>query len=132
MDITNDYSKKYTIIKPDPELKNNLMAFGFEIGKGWMPLLIELIDKIQMLVNNNPEYADVEILQVKEKYGSLRVYLNYYYKEIEELIKEYEEKSCYICEECGRIRTCTLSPALSYLIIPPIRRSPTNMFSGCI
>ena len=101
MNITNDYSKKYTIIKPDPELKNNLMAFGFEIGKGWMPLLIELIDKIQMLVNNNPEYADVEILQVKEKYGSLRVYLNYYYKEIEELIQEYEEKSCYICEECG-------------------------------
>ena len=101
MNITNDYSKKYTIIKPDPELKNNLMAFGFEIGKGWMPLLIELIDKIQMLVNNNPEYADVEILQVKEKYGSLRVYLNYYYKEIEELIQEYEEKSCYMCGECG-------------------------------
>ena len=97
MDITNDYSKKYTIIKPDPDLKNNLMAFGFDIGKGWMPLLIEMLDKIQMLVNNKPEYADVEIVQVKEKYGALCVYLNYYYKEIEELIKEYEEKSCYIC-----------------------------------
>ncbi|MCE5305765.1 MAG: hypothetical protein ABFD00_01625 [Chloroherpetonaceae bacterium] len=102
MNISNDYSKKYTIIKPDPELKNNLMAFGFEIGEGWMPLLIEMLDKIQMIVNNNPEYADVEIVQVKEKYGSMIVYLNYYYKEIEDLINEYEEKSCYICEECGQ------------------------------
>ena len=102
MDITNDYSKKYTIIKPDPDLKNNLMAMGFDIGKGWAPLLIELLDKIQMLVNNNPEYADVEIVQVKEKYGELCVYLNYYYKEIEDIIDEYEEKSCYICEVCGK------------------------------
>ena len=101
MKIPKDCLKKYTIIQPDPTLRNNLMAFGFEIGKGWMPLLIELLDKIQLLVNNNPEYADVEILQVKEKYGSLRVYLNYYYKEIEDIISEYEEKSCYICEECG-------------------------------
>ena len=101
MDITNDYSKKYTIIKPDPDLKNNLMAFGFDIGKGWMPLLIEMLDKIQMLVNNKPEYADVEIVQVKEKFAQLRVYLNYYYKEIEDLIEEYTEKSVHICELCG-------------------------------
>ena len=101
MDITNDYSKKYTIIKPDPDLKNNLMAFGFDIGKGWMPLLIELLDKIQMLVNNNPEYVDVEIVQIKEKFAQLRVYLNYYYKEIEDLIEEYTEKSVHICELCG-------------------------------
>ena len=101
MDITNDYSKKYTIIKPDPDLKNNLMAFGFDIGKGWMPLLIEMLDKIQMLVNNNPEYADVEIVQVKEKFAQLRVYLNYYYEEIEDLIEEYTEKSVHICELCG-------------------------------
>jgi len=101
MEISKDYLKKYTIIKPDPTLKNNLMAFGFEIGKGWMPLVTELLDKIQYLVDNNPEYSGLQVIQVKEKFAQLRVYLNYYYKEIEELIKEYEEKSCYICEECG-------------------------------
>ena len=101
MKIPEDCLKKYTIIQPDPTLRNNLMVFGFEIGEGWMSLVIELLDKIQHLVDNNPEYSGLQVIQVKEKYGSLRVYLNYYYKEIEELIQEYEEKSCYICEECG-------------------------------
>ena len=101
MEISKDYLKKYTIIKPDPTLKNNLMAFGFEIGKGWMPLVTELLDKIQYLVDNNPEYSELQVIQVKEKFAQLRVYLNYYYKEIEDIIDEYEEKSCYICEVCG-------------------------------
>ena len=101
MKIPNDYLKKYTIIQPDPTLRNNLMAFGFEIGEGWMSLVIELLDKIQHLVDNNPEYSGLQVIQVKEKYGELCVYLNYYYKEIEDIIDEYEEKSCYICEVCG-------------------------------
>lgn len=101
MKIPEDCLKKYTIIQPDPTLRNNLMVFGFEIGEGWMSLVIELLDKIQHLVDNNPEYSGLQVIQVKEKYGSLRVYLNYYYKEIEDIIDEYEEKSCYICEECG-------------------------------
>jgi len=101
MKIPKGCLKKYTIIQPDPTLRNNLMVFGFEIGEGWMSLVIELLDKIQHLVDNNPEYSGLQVIQVKEKYGSLRVYLNYYYKEIEDIISEYEEKSCYICEECG-------------------------------
>jgi hypothetical protein len=101
MKIPEDCLKKYTIIQPDPTLRNNLMVFGFEIGEGWMSLVIELLDKIQHLVDNNPEYSGLQVIQVKEKYGELCVYLNYYYKEIEDIIDEYEEKSCYICEECG-------------------------------
>jgi hypothetical protein len=101
MKIPKDCLKKYTIIQPDPTLRNNLMVFGFEIGEGWMSLVIELLDKIQHLVDNNPEYSGLQVIQVKEKFAQLRVYLNYYYKEIEDIISEYEEKSCYICEECG-------------------------------
>ena len=101
MKIPKGCLKKYTIIQPDPTLRNNLMVFGFEIGEGWMSLVIELLDKIQHLVDNNPEYSGLQVIQVKEKYGALCVYLNYYYKEIEDIIDEYEEKSCYICEVCG-------------------------------
>jgi len=101
MEIPNDYLKKYTIIQPDPTLRNNLMAFGFEIGEGWMSLVIELLDKIQHLVDNNPEYSELQVIQVKEKFAQLRVYLNYYYEEIEDLIEEYTEKSVHVCEVCG-------------------------------
>lgn len=40
-------------------------------------------------------------VQVKEKFGQLRLYMNYYVKEIEELITEAEVKSGKTCEDCG-------------------------------
>ncbi len=101
MKIPKDCLKKYTIIQPDPTLRNNLMVFGFEIGEGWMSLVIELLDKIQHLVDNNPEYSGLQVIQVKEKFAQLRVYLNYYYGEIEDLIEEYEE-NLLICEVCAK------------------------------
>jgi len=62
MKIPKDCLKKYTIIQPDPTLRNNLMVFGFEIGEGWMSLVIELLDKIQHLVDNNPEYSELQVI----------------------------------------------------------------------
>jgi len=95
--------RNYTIINVDPTLQNNLMAFGFECDKGWHPMIIELLDKIQDMVNNNPEeYLDLRIMQIKEKFGGLRVYTNFYDEDIELLLSEYEEKSNTICEICGR------------------------------
>ena len=103
METDEEIMKKYSIIEPDPTLQNNLMAFGFEVGDGWRPLVVELLDKIQKIVDNNPEYSELRVLQIKEKYASLRVYLNYYFEEIEKLIDEYEEKSTHICEVCGEV-----------------------------
>ena len=93
--------KQYTFIKPDPTLQNNLMDFGFECGPGWYPLIEELFDKMQDMVDKNPILSDLEVLQVKEKWGSLTIYLSYYFPEVEKLINEYEEKSLAICEKCG-------------------------------
>jgi len=93
--------KNYTFISPDPTLQNNLLFFGFEIRDGWLPLLKELFDKIQKLVDNDPQCNALEVVQVKEKFGELRVYLNYSYEKIDNLIDEYTRKSKTICEWCG-------------------------------
>jgi len=93
--------RKYTIIDPDPMLQNNLMAFGFECDKGWHPMIVELMDKIQDIVDANPEYSDLRVVQVKEKFAGLRVYMNYDPKEIDDLIDEYEKRSYITCEVCG-------------------------------
>lgn len=93
--------KKYTIIDPDPTLTNNLMAFGFECGQGWHSMIIELLDKIQTIVDNNPDYKDLKVVQIKEKFAGLRIYLNYEPEEISNLIKDYEQRSYKICEICG-------------------------------
>ena len=99
--------KQYTFIKPDYTLQNNLMAFAPECDNGWDDILEELCDKIQKLVDSEPErYKDFEFTQVKEKFGSLRVYCNYEDDEINKLIDEAcakSERTCEICGNPGRI-----------------------------
>lgn len=95
--------KSYDFIKPDPTLQNNLMAFGYDCGKGWHPLIEQLFDKIQLLLETtSSEYKDnFQIMQVKEKFGTLRVYVSGGSEEIYNLLDEYEALSAYICEKCG-------------------------------
>jgi len=74
---------------------------SFDIDLGWLPLVINLHKSILEL---DPNY---ELLQVKEKFGSLRYYVNTYSiytdigKEIHHLIYTAEESSLTICQLCA-------------------------------
>jgi ankyrin repeat protein len=94
--------KKYSFMNPDYSLQNNLMAFGYSCDEGWFPLIEELLDKVQVIVDNDDKYKDLQLLQVKEKFSELRVYFNYYYPEIDDLVDEYTELSLQTCEKCGK------------------------------
>ena len=87
-------------IKPDPTFQRNLMAFGWECEKGWHPIIQELIDKLVKI-----EDCDFELLQVKEKFGSLRFYVSSETHEVSDLIEDYETYSAHICEVCGEFYT---------------------------
>lgn len=76
--------------------KNN-----YECDKGWYPLINELLDKIQKIVDRD-NIEDFEISQIKEKFGELRVYPYFGTDEIFDLIDEYTEKSVHTCEICGK------------------------------
>lgn len=93
--------RNYTIINPDPALKNNLLAFGFMCGVGWHPLIFEMMDEIQDIVDRD-NLDDFEITEIKEKYGKLRVYTTHYIEEIATIIRKYEDRSSRICELCGK------------------------------
>ncbi|MDP3792932.1 MAG: hypothetical protein Q8Q89_04375 [bacterium] len=77
------------------------MAFGFECGDGWFGLIKELCEKLRVL-----NLKDFRVLQVKEKFGGLRFYVNCVELEKAEeayrLIDEAESKSLTVCEECGK------------------------------
>lgn len=72
------------------------------VGAGWNKL-------INNIYNAKPE--NIEIIQVKEKFGGLRVSAGSFYRGQEwflDLIDYYEEVSKTICEQCGqpsKIRT---------------------------
>jgi len=100
--------KEYYFIKPDPNLQNNLMAFGFDCEKGWYPIIEEAFNKMEKVIEKMPKkerkhfQKHFEIFQVKQKLGGLRIYVNIYTDEIREIIREAEKKALKTCELCGK------------------------------
>jgi len=72
--------------------------FGVDAGKGWRPLIEPIYQRIQQL---NAEGANIEVSQIKEKFGMLRIYVHNAPDEIHEMILGAERQSIHICEDCG-------------------------------
>ena len=71
------------------------IVFGIECEDGWF----DLIDRLsQQVVSLDPEAT---VVQVKEKFGGLRFYLNGSHDAWEASMKA-EEESYTICEACGK------------------------------
>lgn len=82
---------------------------GWECGPGWYPLLIELSEKLEPLIEKEEGQEFFPCAsQVKEKFGTLHFYMLQETREMTDLIAEYEEKSNTICEECGQEGTLQL------------------------
>lgn len=66
------------------------------VGDGWAFLIDKVFDALGRIKGT------VKIIQVKEKFGGLRVYTDVYNKELEEIIITVGHESYTICEDCGR------------------------------
>lgn len=92
--------------------------FGFEIGKGWWPMLASLSRHIQGHINwraetierlmKNPsdrpmpeKVPQVVVLQIKEKFGGLRFYYNGGDDKIAGMVQMTEAWCGHTCESCG-------------------------------
>lgn len=70
------------------------------VGPGWSELLDELDAELYAA---DPDY---KTLQVKEKFGLLRVYLDGPFREdLYAIIGKYEQESSITCQECGGVGT---------------------------
>lgn len=89
-------------------MSQSLMIFGFCVEDGWFDIIWELSTKLENIIAKLPiEEADLcRAFQCKEKFGSLRFYLNghpeNFYEEVNAAIKEAETKSAKTCEQCGK------------------------------
>lgn len=77
------------------------MSFGFGVGDGWYNLIWRLSEKLEPLIAAQPEAERAVAAQVKEKFGTLRFYLDSSTDEMEKLIDVAEDESAKTCEECG-------------------------------
>ena len=77
-----------------------------ECGDGWQWIILDMCREIDDLYFDAGREVDIEIVQIKEKFGSLRVY--YSHTEfngvffIDEIIAKYELLSKKTCEFCGK------------------------------
>lgn len=101
-DKTEAIFKRFKFFHPEKSIKESLMAFGLECQDGWYKLIYKLCEDLEKL--NQP--AEFEIIQIKEKFGSLRVYAHNAALGSEDLIIEAELASLTICEYCGKPDSC--------------------------
>jgi hypothetical protein len=80
-------------------ITRGLMAFGIETGDGWFRLIDQLSSDITEL--DKRDGTTTIAVQVKEKYGGLRFYIEGGSDEVYERISEAEVDSLTICELCG-------------------------------
>lgn len=83
------------------------MCWGFDCGDGWFKLIWDLSEKLEkLIIEYKKQYPDDEYYpaasQVKEKYGTLRFYMNFETDEMRKLIDQAEKLSAKTCEVCGK------------------------------
>lgn len=112
-ELENKLFNRFEFYRPDLPQTASLMCFGFECGDGWFDLIWELSEKIEKLENTNESMDkkakrlllgnnSINVVQVKEKFGGLRFYIDGGIKGCQKLVNEYESKSYTICEVCGK------------------------------
>jgi hypothetical protein len=103
----NDFRVKYPNAFITDNAPYSFRMFGFECGAGWKNLLEPVFKQIhennveKLLKSQNGETFFTQIRQVKEKYGTLRFYVDCGSDELYSLISEAEDKSAETCEQCG-------------------------------
>ncbi len=87
-------------------------CFNLEVGTGWFRLINILCKELESAViefeKDNPsldDYQKPKVVQIKEKFGYLRCYMDNPTKKMTDIINKYENQSCEICEECGEAGT---------------------------
>ena len=94
-----DQSLVNRLIKNFPEMYRPDEYLG--VGDGWYSILWNLSQEVMDLCRERGEVPP-KVLQVKEKFGALRIYFEYFVGDMGEIVSKYERESLNICERCGK------------------------------
>ena len=90
-EVTSDYDFSWTMLDGIPD--------------GWRIAFCDrMCDEIQKEYEKLPDdkKKDFYIVQAKEKFGGLRIYMTFYVDSIESIIQKYSELSEITCVQCGK------------------------------
>ena len=101
------YNKYPTLFRQkDLPMTQTAMCWGIDTDDGWFGILDEMCAKISEYEALKREelgdaHENIEFVQVKEKFGALRVYAHSADSVVYEIIGEAREKSVKTCSVCG-------------------------------
>jgi len=98
--LYDDFPKIFQHNRAAPFDPMQPMAFGFECGDGWYSIINHCCGMIQNDVNLYGR-KQVVAVQVKEKLGGLRFYVDEANEKTYDIIDFFESLSYIICEKCG-------------------------------
>jgi hypothetical protein len=104
-ELIQKYPKIFLSGEVDPRYP--FPMFGIECGSGWYPLISILCNSIQSSIDQELKYYpekethQVHAVQVKEKFGGLRFYVDSATDDQNAWISFAEDLSYHICEDCG-------------------------------
>ncbi len=78
----------------------SIKEMPWECGKGWWPLIEKVAAAIDSFNAAHPD-SPVEVSQIKQKFGRLRIYHYNASEDIRQLIDHAIEASWHTCERCG-------------------------------
>lgn len=84
----------------DLSMKETCMCWGIDTPDSWFDILDKLCYNIQRIADKKG-LEQAEATQVKEKFGSLRFYTNFYDEDIESYIEKAEQRTMEICAVCS-------------------------------
>jgi len=87
------------------DMRQTCMCWGITTGDGWYNLLDNLCETIQRYITANHK-PQVEFTQVKEKFGTLRIYTDGSDDLVHGMIWFAEHLSGTICDVCGKPGEC--------------------------
>jgi hypothetical protein len=94
---------KHPQLFAEPRAEAAMVRFavdGFAVGDGWLAILDEMAAEIEQICAQTASKLPT-VLQIKEKFGLLRIYLSHSNDAVDAIIARAEERSAMICEDCG-------------------------------
>jgi hypothetical protein len=86
------------------DIRHTAMPRGFTNDDGWFDLLWRLCEDLEPLVAKFEQASgsQFEVLQVKEKFGGMRIHVNHANDAIHQRIETAIQESFHTCEVCGQ------------------------------
>ncbi|MCA1777618.1 MAG: hypothetical protein LC676_19005 [Loktanella sp.] len=91
------------LFETGPWIQNRGVGYGFECDLGWYPLLERLFSDVDA-IRREDDLTGIKVLQVKQKLGGLRIYVQRGNDRVHERLRQAEAEALETCESCGGTR----------------------------